>query len=113
MSENLFVYGSLAPGASMGRLLEQVGGTWQKAQMRGTYYDRGWSNGEGYPGVIPGESGEVVQGMLLTSSNLSPFWAEIDAYEGEDYERKLVNVALENGSIVPAYVYALVAKPLT
>lgn len=48
-----------------------------------------------------------VDGFLLTSDALHAHWARLDAFEGSEYERVLVPAALEGGSLVDAYVYAL------
>lgn len=62
----------------------------------------------GYPGIIVGnDSGNCVDGWLLTSDALKEHWDELDEFEGQEYQRILVPVHLEDGSVVEAWIYAL------
>jgi gamma-glutamylcyclotransferase (GGCT)/AIG2-like uncharacterized protein YtfP len=61
----------------------------------------------GYPSIDLDEHGGEVEGFLFTSENLSGHWAALDEFEGEAYERGLVKVKLNDGSIIAAYIYTL------
>lgn len=88
MTDRLFVYGTLQPGASHWRLLEPlVTGTPRPATLPGALYD----TGHGYPalslGAGPGVPGWVVELRAPTE------WSEMDTYEGPEYRRELVTLA--------------------
>ncbi|MDG1122548.1 MAG: gamma-glutamylcyclotransferase [Glaciecola sp.] len=105
--EKLFVYGTLAPGKENHSVLKDIIGTWEMATLRGKLFNEGWGAELGCPGIIPSNEGEKVKGYVLTSKDLSKNWAMLDDYEGSGYSRVLVEVKLENGNKVKAFVYAL------
>lgn len=107
MTARLFVYGTLAPGRPNAHVLADVPGTWQPATVRGRLFAEGWGAAIGYPGIIPDESGDEVPGLLFTSEELPRHWSRLDEFEGEGYERVLVQAGLEDGTQMDAYVYAL------
>jgi gamma-glutamylcyclotransferase (GGCT)/AIG2-like uncharacterized protein YtfP len=107
MTHRLFVYGTLAPGRPNAHVLADVTGTWQPATTRGTLLAEGWGAAAGYPGIVPDESANEVQGFLLTSDDLPQQWKRLDAFEGDGYERVLATVRLGDGSAVEAYLYRL------
>ncbi len=105
--ERLFVYGTLQPGQPNEHVLTAIGGEWEPAVVKGNLVDAGWGSSMGYPGLVLDEGGDEVQGHVFTSANLSHQWADLDAFEGEDYSRTLASVALVSGTQVPAYIYVL------
>ncbi|MEO1655144.1 MAG: gamma-glutamylcyclotransferase family protein [Bacteroidota bacterium] len=109
--DKLFVYGTLCPGQPNHHLLENIGGTWEKGIVRGILYPEGWGAALGYPAMILDEKGGIVEGYLFSSDNLMMHWDDLDAFEGEGYERVRTDVELENKSIVEAFVYTL--RPLS
>ncbi len=64
----------------------------------------------GYPGIVVGDEGEEVEGVLFCSDQLSEHWPMLDDFEGEGYERIIATVKLEGNREVEAYVYALSGK---
>lgn len=44
-------------------------------------------------------------GLVFTSDELSERWVELDRFEGSQYQRVTVSVALETGDTVLAFVY--------
>ena len=86
MSEYLFAYGTLRSGFG----LVKVG----TGSIQGTMYDLGE-----YPGAVPGE-GEII-GDLFRSPRT---FADLDEYEGEEFDRKTVRVTTEAG-VVEAWIY--------
>lgn len=107
INQRLFVYGSLAPGRPNERVLAPLGGTWQRATVRGHLKQQGWGAAMGFPGLVLDGAGEEIAGFLFSSEHLASFWDTLDDLEGEDYERVQVEVALDDGSSVAAHVYAL------
>ncbi len=107
MSTGLFVYGSLQPGKENAFRLERIGGQWIKGSIRGTLLDRGWGAGIGFPAVIIGDEGQEISGYLFRSEGLEAAWPELDDFEGADYRRVPVSVALSTGESVEAFVYEL------
>ena len=107
MIERLFVYGTLGPGRPNAHVMESIGGSWESATVTGTLRQEGWGAAMGYPGIDLDERGGEVEGFLFTSKNLSSHWADLDAFEGEAYERVLTVVKLKDNTPVDAYVYVL------
>ena len=111
MAKCLFVYGSLGPGRPNEHVLANIGGSWQTACVRGRLHEEGWGAELGFPGISLDEAGEHVEGFLFSSERLADYWAELDAFEGEAYERVLARVELDDRSVVEAYIYTLRRKP--
>ena len=107
MKQRLFVYGTLAPGRPNEHVLTPLGGTWQSATVKGQLKQQGWGAAMGFPGLVLDEAGGEISGFLFTSENLGSFWNTLDDFEGEQYERVLVDAHLQDGSLVEAYVYVL------
>ena len=105
--ERLFVYGTLAPGRPNHRVLEDIPGNWDTAILKGKLLDEGWGSEQGFPGIVPSDEGEEVEGFVFSSDQLSKHWSMLDEYEGTGYQRKLVQVKIESGEVIEAYVYAL------
>ncbi len=107
MINRLFVYGTLAPGRPNEHVLANVTGHWEPAVVKGTLFDEGWGAMAGYPGIVPDENGEEVNGFVFTSSELQDHLVRLDEFEGSGYERTIVPARLRDGSVVTAYVYRL------
>jgi gamma-glutamylcyclotransferase (GGCT)/AIG2-like uncharacterized protein YtfP len=105
MTERLFVYGTLAPGRPNEHVLKAVPGSWTPGVVRGDLTQQGWGADLGYPALLLRADGPDVLGLVFTSDELSDLWAELDRFEGPEYERVIVSVALETGETVSAYVY--------
>ncbi|MFB2538519.1 MULTISPECIES: gamma-glutamylcyclotransferase family protein [unclassified Acinetobacter] len=106
----LFVYGTLAPDRENAHILKPIQGKWYKASMRGLLLPNGWGAALGYPAIIPKDSGEIVHGQIFESDDLDQHWQRIDEFEGEGYQRLVVQVLVESEKgdfYVDAYVYAL------
>ena len=103
----LFVYGTLAPGQTNHKVLEDIPGTWETATLRGKLLNEGWGSKMGCPGIVPDEDGDEVDGHLLSSDHLAEYWAMLDEFEGSGYRREKVSVKIESGEWVEAFVYAL------
>ena len=112
MIQRLFVYGTLAPGRPNAHILEEIGGSWQSASVRGQLHQAGWGVELGYPGMTLDEAGEAIEGFLFSSENLLNHWGRLDEFEGEDYERLLTVAKLGDGSHAETFVYGLKHKCL-
>lgn len=107
MPNRLFVYGTLGPGRRNGEVVSRIGGEWIPASVRGRLVLEGWAEAEGYPGMVLDGDGDPVPGHVFVSDDLAEHWDRLDAFEGEDFERVLPRVRLEDGTIVDAFVYVL------
>ncbi len=108
MTEHLFIYGTLAPGRDNAWVMETIDGHWQSATTKGFLKTLGWGADLGFPGLTPDPNGEQVSGWLFSSSQLQHHWQGLDEFEGEQYQRVLINVTLENGKTAQAFVYSIV-----
>ncbi len=106
-TEHLFVYGTLAPERSNHAVISDVVGQWRRAFVRGHLKSDGWGASLGYPALIPADDGEKVAGFVLSSAELRQHWSRLDAFEGEGYERVMVEATTQSGQTLMAYVYAL------
>jgi len=104
---HLFVYGSLQPGCSNADVLAGLKGEWQPGTVIGQLFESGWGADLGYPGLKLTDSGTPVSGQVLTSPDLADFWAELDAFEGEQYRRVMAQVTLSTGELIDAHVYTV------
>lgn len=107
MTQRLFVYGTLGPGRPNEHVLTDIGGTWEKASVKGYLKPQGWGAAMGYPGIVLDERGDEIRGHIFCSDKLDGHWGELDAFEGEEYERVLVNVQTKEKTAVVAYIYIL------
>lgn len=107
MTQRLFVYGTLAPGKPNEHVLAGLDGSWEEGSVRGQLIPEGWGAAQGYPGIILQDEGAQVRGLLFSSSELENHWGMLDEFEGQGYRRVLVPVALNDESVVDAYIYAL------
>lgn len=103
----LFVYGTLAPGQPNEHVLTRIGGTFQPASLRGHLKAAGWGAGLGYPGIVPDPDAMEVSGFVFSSPNLTDHWADLDAFEGDEYQRVKALVTLADGENAETWVYAL------
>jgi gamma-glutamylcyclotransferase (GGCT)/AIG2-like uncharacterized protein YtfP len=87
----LFVYGTLAPGHEAWPVLEQwAAGTAREDSVAGVLYD----TGRGYPAAVFGDGG-AIHGYLvdLDPDRAEDALADLDRYEGDEYERVTVRTA--------------------
>lgn len=108
MNNVLFVYGTLAPGAENAHIMDGMAGEWRKASVRGIRTDKGWGMDKGYPGLIPDEEGDIVNGLIFTSDDLPANWSRLDLFEGAGYKRVSIRTTLEDGNTIKAQIYSTV-----
>ena len=107
MTQNLFVYGTLAPGRPNEHVLTALGGSWQSATVKGHLKQRGWGAEMGYPGLVLDEAGEEIKGFIFASEHLGEHWDTLDDFEGAQYKRVLAEVYLDGGNSTEAHIYVL------
>ena len=110
----LAVYGSLGPGKSNHHMLAKYPGTWTRGRVRGDLVNAGWGAAGGFPGLIPRADGPWVPVDVLESSALPNAWPDLDAFEGSEYRRVLIDVFVEDSDAEPmcvANIYALATRP--
>lgn len=111
--QHLFVYGTLAPNCVNHHMMLPIqDSVWQPATIRGYLMaDGGWGSALGFPAVVPAlapdDSGDIVEGFVISSTDLVNHWLRLDAFEGESYQRIEVVATLASGEQVTAFVYAL------
>ncbi len=105
--KRLFIYGSLQPGGPNEHILADVDGEWLPAVVMGRLVDKGWGASMGFPGLVIDAAGTAIEGYVLSAENLGDKWAELDAFEGEEYERVVTVARLRNGDEIETFVYAL------
>lgn len=107
LMERLFIYGSLQPGGPNERVLAGIEGEWERAVIKGKLVEDGWGADLGYPALVIDDQGDEIAGYVFTSERLSAAWTDLDEFEGEQYERVVATVTLEDGTRVRAHVYVL------
>lgn len=98
------VYGTLAPGQANAGMLAPLRGTWTSGTVRGRRVAAGWGNAAGFPAVQLDETGDAVAVALFESDDLPAHWAQLDAFEGDEYERVVASVTVGDATI-PACIY--------
>ncbi len=51
-SDNLFIYGSLAPGCPNHHVVSHIKGNWVEGKVRGRLVEEGWGAALGFSGII-------------------------------------------------------------
>lgn len=100
--DRLFVYGTLRSGQAARSLVANYVADSCPASVGGRIF----ALSDGYPALVPGPLGLVV-GELCSLRDLIAAFALLDAYEGEEFVRTLMQVDC-GGEQVWAWVYLLV-----
>lgn len=104
---SLFVYGSLQPGGANEHALAAIDRTWLGAAVLEHLEEAGWGIKLSYQGLRLVYIRETIEGSLLTLASLHTFWHQLEAFEGDEYERFLNTVTLYTGENLTVFVYAL------
>ena len=91
-ARRLAVYGTLAPGRANAHVLEPLGGRWFDGTVRGRRINAGWGDTYGYPGLQLDPDGDEIAVQVLEAAGLPERFAELDAFEGAEYERVIAEV---------------------
>lgn len=94
----LAAYGSLLPGENNHHHVAALVGRWVEGTVEGTLHDRGWAARQGYPGFVPGASGDRVAVKVFESLALPEAWDRLDAFEGAAYRRILAPIEMKSGT---------------
>lgn len=103
----LFIYGTLAPGRPNEHILAKFSGTWATAIVKGHLRKEGWGAEMGYPGMVLDPAGDEINGFVFTTDDLDVILPELDAFEGKDYQRIVAQATLADGAIRAVYAYVL------
>lgn len=105
----LIVYGSLAPGKANHKKITHIQGVWFNGFVYGELEMKGWGADLGHPGlIISGKSKkQKISVSILKSKQLPDFWRELDSFEGQEYERILIEYETEAGLKGIGNIYAL------
>ncbi|MEM7094674.1 MAG: gamma-glutamylcyclotransferase family protein [Actinomycetota bacterium] len=106
----LAVYGSLRPGEPNHWVVNRIRGEWRPGTVRGWAFEITWGPAEGFDGFIPDADGAQIDVDVLFSEELPKKWREIDDFEGAGYERKVVEVRLDDGSLLKASAYVALTE---
>lgn len=109
---SLIIYGTLAPNRPNHSKIEHIKGKWLKGIVKGKLVNDGWGAELGYFGFKHASIEEQVhiEAYILFSDELGNNWANLDAFEGAEYQRILAQFELENGEIGVGNIYALNEK---
>jgi gamma-glutamylcyclotransferase (GGCT)/AIG2-like uncharacterized protein YtfP len=106
---HLFVYGTLRRGSKnkFARLLHAHAQFAGNARMPGRLYRLG-----SYPGAVSSnQAGEWVRGELYSVEDPRWILSALDGYEGPQYERVQLEVELDSGGRIEAWVYLFRGMP--
>jgi gamma-glutamylcyclotransferase (GGCT)/AIG2-like uncharacterized protein YtfP len=100
----LAVYGSLAPGRPNHHELSALRGEWSRGKVKGRFVARGWGAALGFPALVLSKDGDDIEVQLFQSPDLPDHWERLDAFEGAEYRRTLVQVETAGG-LLDAWIY--------
>jgi len=106
----LFVYGTLCPNKANAHILEQIGGHWAKASVRGVIHILDWGPDKGLTAIVLDSNENWVEGYVFSTEKLPEHWKMLDDFEGFQYQRVIADVKLETGEQIKAWTYQLNAQ---
>ena len=101
MSIHVFTYGSLMFDRVWSKV---VGNVWEKTKARLYGYKRRKIRGALYPALLPGIEEDYVDGIIYLNVGKSDLKI-LDRFEGEHYQKEMVECELADGSKIIACVY--------
>jgi gamma-glutamylcyclotransferase (GGCT)/AIG2-like uncharacterized protein YtfP len=107
VSQQLIVYGSLAPGGPSHGILADLQGDWVKGYVTGELLERGWSAAMSYPALKWCPEGGKIEAFLFVSEELPRLWPRLDDFEGLEYQRIWVPFWTPDGEVSVGNVYAM------
>ena len=115
-ASHLFVYGTLRSdlgdlrlppdGAAAAQRLRSDASLVGRGRVSGALYAVSW-----YPALIRSEAPGEVVGEVWRLGDTGDVLAELDAYEGEEYRRIEIEIALEMGGACKAWAYIYARDP--
>jgi gamma-glutamylcyclotransferase (GGCT)/AIG2-like uncharacterized protein YtfP len=106
----LATYGTLGPGRPNHGQLSDLPGRWLQGRVRGSLVDAGWGAEAGYPALVLGDDGPLVDVDVFESPELPRHWERLDAFEGAEYRRVAVDIETDQG-VLRASIYVLAEPP--
>ena len=103
----IFVYGTLQPREINHHHFKPFQGKWKNGYVLGDLETKGWGAEYGFPGIRLNPKGRQVNGSLFLSDDIADILRLLDALEGEEYQRVITDVYLEDNTILPAFIYQL------
>jgi gamma-glutamylcyclotransferase (GGCT)/AIG2-like uncharacterized protein YtfP len=105
MTSHVFTYGSLMFAQVWRRVVK---GNYDCAPARARDYARFAVAGQAYPGMVAMQ-GESVHGLVYFDVDAADI-ALLDAFEGHEYQRRDIDVELEDGNRIAANAYIYIDK---
>ena len=106
VQHRLVTYGTLVPGPINHHQISALAGEWKTGTVRGRLIKEGWGAEHGCPGIILDDRGELVEVSIFESADLPDHWERLDAFEGAEYQRVVVRVETDEGTL-DAFIYEL------
>ena len=106
----LAAYGSLRPGQPNHWVVNRIPGTWLPGTVRGWMFELTFGPAEGYDGFVPDPDGGEVEVDVLVGADVGKRWREIDDFEGPGYERRTIDVTLDDGATIEASIYVALTE---
>jgi gamma-glutamylcyclotransferase (GGCT)/AIG2-like uncharacterized protein YtfP len=104
----LAIYGSLGPGRENEHVMTEIGGSWREGlSIAGTRLSKGWGASLGYPGVRWETGVGSIDVFIFDSEALPLHWAELDAFEGDEYARLYVSLWCSGKATDVAFAYTI------
>ncbi|MFT4021594.1 MAG: gamma-glutamylcyclotransferase family protein [Acinetobacter sp.] len=94
--EHLFVYGTLRPNETNAHLLDNIGGVWRKATLRGIVHVLDWGPDAGLFALELNDQANEVEGFVFSSNTLQHHWQMLDDFEGFQYRRVQTQACIED-----------------
>ena len=116
MTEALAVYGTLMPGESNHHVVAMIRGRWHSGTVRGHLGQKTSGTYHGYPALRLDRTGPTVPVAVLVSEELTAHWERLDDFEGPEYRRVEVEVALATtphgppSGVVLAQIYEVLTQ---
>lgn len=107
--KSIIIYGTLAPNRPNHSRIEHIKGKWLKGIVKGKLVNQGWGAELGYFGFKHSQADEQenIEAYVLFSEELANYWAYLDEFEGDEYQRILAKFELENGEVGVGNIYAI------
>jgi gamma-glutamylcyclotransferase (GGCT)/AIG2-like uncharacterized protein YtfP len=107
--KSIIIYGTLAPNRPNHSRIEHIKGHWLKGIVKGKLVNQGWGAELGYFGFKHSQVDEQenIEAYILFSEELANYWAYLDEFEGDEYQRILAKFELENGEVGVGNIYAI------
>mgnify|MGYP001795207604 CR=1 FL=1 len=83
-----------------------IAGTRYEGTVRGWFSEDGWGATLGFPGLRLNSEGETIKVQVLESPDLPAHWDRLDAFEGEEYARRVADIVTTD-CVIQASIYVV------